>query len=151
MTSPRYLSRSTYCQHCHGGILAGTPLKALSWDATLRLWSHWKPSCEEVGPSPPAPESLQAPKEQALPTDSGRTGSRGPRDPGPRNPGPSALGSWSVTLETHVCQDPALSKTVLRLARLHLESFEDACEVAERLRGELRLDPQALRATEDGE
>ena len=46
-------------------------------------------------------------------------------------------GPWSVTVEIHEVEDPAQSKRVLRIARLHLGTYAEAREIAEQLRKEL--------------
>jgi hypothetical protein len=40
-----------------------------------------------------------------------------------------ARGAWSVTVEIHDARDPARSRRVLCIPRLHLGAYGEACEV----------------------
>lgn len=131
------LARPKPCRRCGQEIPTGTPLSALAWDRAERAWSHREPSCDVAlgttrngsgGACPPADEPNAA---YPLPGPGGSSAfDRGPADHAER-------GSWSVTVEFHESADPALSKRVLRIARLHLGTYEEAREVAEQLRKEV--------------
>jgi hypothetical protein len=53
--------------------------------------------------------------------------------PLPDHPAP---GAWSVTVEIHEADDPAQSKRVLRIARLHFKTYAEAREIAGKLQRE---------------
>jgi hypothetical protein len=61
----------------------------------------------------------------------------------PYDPG---RGAWSVTLELDDAEDPARSKRVLRIARLHLVTYAEAWAVAE----QLRMRPVVASRREEG-
>jgi len=127
------LSKPKPCRICRLMIPAGSLLSTLSWDRGERAWAHRAPSCAELRATPPIkpPASLPGPT-------CGSSGASG-SDPGPAQ-GPEGVpddpgrGAWSVTLEIHDAADPARSKRVLRLARLHLGTYAEACAVAEQVR-----------------
>lgn len=126
------------CRRCGAEIEAGTPLEHLSWDPERRAWAHQNPRCEVRQPSPApraagsrpeAPEGPPGPGEAGVP----RVVAAG-AGPEARTSDTPSRGAWSVTLELHEAADPALSKRVLRIARLRLDTLGEAREVAERLR-----------------
>jgi hypothetical protein len=133
MNPAETLSKAKPCRRCGREIPSGTPLSALSWDRGERAWAHRAPPCAELrATSSPRPStSVQGPARE-LPGPSG-TEPGLPQGPGgvPDDP---ARGAWSVTLEIHEAEDPAQSKRVLRIARLHLGTYADAWAIAELLR-----------------
>lgn len=132
MNAPETLARSKACHQCGGEIPSGTPLSALEWDQNERAWAHRKPSCAEAGQafeSGPAVAGSYTPS----PTIRATRAVGVPDDP--------ARGAWSVTMEVHEAQDPARSKLVLRIARLHLGTYAEAWAVAEQLRAAPRGNP----------
>ena len=136
MAPSQWLARPMPCRHCGGLIPSGTPLSALDWDRGERAWAHRRPSCEEA--------SATAPKvARVSPTSNGPTPFTEPSTgPGSSSGAERSLpdlhkpGPWSVTVEIHEVEDPAQSKRVLRIARLHLGTYSEAREVAEQLRKE---------------
>jgi hypothetical protein len=134
MSAAETLVKSKPCHRCGGAIPSGTPLSALEWDRGERAWAHLRPSCSEIrgtaGVEPPnrAPAAASTPPEAPSPDPT-----KPPSGPGgvPDDP---ARGVWSVTLEIHDAEDPALSKRVLRIARLHLGTYSEARAVGEALR-----------------
>jgi len=138
MAPDEKLARPGICLRCEGAIPVGTPLGELSWDRQKRAWAHRNPTCTEVwergSPSRPIPSPpTEASVETATSTESAavRAASGTLWDM-------PAGGSWSVTVEFHEAEDPAQSKRVLRIARLRLNSLEEAVETAERLRRKVK-------------
>jgi hypothetical protein len=131
------LARPTRCRRCGVEIPSGTLLSALDWDRGERAWAHRKPSCAEVGEAAPNLAMGSPAAQEPIP------GSRPPAAAGSEAASqrsltePSQTGAWSVTLEVHEAVDPAQSKRVLRIARLHLGTLADAQQVAEQLQKEL--------------
>ena len=120
---------------CGAEIEVGTPLESLNWDPERRAWAHRNPRCEDPkAPAAEASASLQppngAPSPATAPPSSPETSAHPGRDP----LGSLGPGAWSVTVEIHEAEDPAQSKRVVRIARLHLRSLEEAREIAELLR-----------------
>jgi hypothetical protein len=132
-----YLKRAKPCRRCGVEIPAGAPLAALDWDASQRAWAHWRPSCDELRELAPVGEDSteSLPPSAELAESSEALGVRS--EPGVDRSAELFEGSWSVTVEFHEAADPAQSKRVLRIARLHLRTFEGAREVAEKLQKEL--------------
>ena len=127
-----YASR---CRLCGAEIEVGTPLESLSWDPERRAWAHRNPRCEgSKAPAAEAPASLHPSNGASSPPAASPSSPEGGAHPGKDPPGSLGPGAWSVTVEIHEAEDPAQSKRVVRIARLHLRSLEEAREVAELLR-----------------
>lgn len=137
MVCAKQLMVASPCRRCGILIPPGTSLAAISWDGRERTWTHRSPPCEVVEQSARAGTT---PGENPIELGSRLT----PVPPPGRRSGsdldssePLGFGSWSVTVEIHEAEDPAQSKRVFRIARLHLRTFEEAHEVSERLRDAL--------------
>ncbi len=132
------LARAKPCRRCGLEIPSGTPLTALDWDRGARAWAHREPSCEEVR-ALEAAKGSRAPCPADDPADPAGApiGPEGSSALGRDSTDPAERGPWSVTVEIHDAGDPALSKRVLRIARLHLGTYAEAREVAEQLRKEV--------------
>jgi len=131
MSSSEALVHAKPCRRCGQEIPPGTPLSTLDWDREERAWAHWKPTCEEARKAVSA--APQALPEGSTPAEVAQSGS-GHQSGSASLPADPTEGSWSVTLELHQAEDPARSKRVLRIARLHLASYAQALRVAELLR-----------------
>jgi hypothetical protein len=134
MGPSKWLARPMPCRHCSEMIPSGTPLSTLDWDRGERAWSHRRPPCEEASATVPKvarvpPTSNGPARLTESSTDSGPLPEAGPPLSDYSQPG-----AWSVTVEIHEAEDPAQSKRVLRIARLHLGTYADARVVAEQLR-----------------
>lgn len=134
MNAGEVLSRSRPCQGCGRMILAGTPLSELRWDPINREWSHLRLACPEAG----------ARTEHSDTAGTGLTGV-GSTEEAPASANPRAAmgepvarelarGPWSVTVEVHTGPSPEHSRRVVRIARLHLATYEEASSVADSLR-----------------
>ncbi len=130
---PERLVHPKACRDCGRAIPPGTLLSALAWDPGARAWSHAQHSCAELeGPGgPDGPSDRSAPTSEA-PETQGTHGVAVARGNLPRGP---ERGSWSVTVEFHDAEDPAQSKRVVRIARLHRGTYEEAKETLRQLRG----------------
>jgi len=138
MSSSDTLLHAKPCRRCGQEIPPGTPLSTLDWGREERAWAHWKPTCEEARKAAPTASSgvPQALPEGSTPAEVAQSGSGHPNGSASLLDEPTA-GSWSVTVELHEAVDPAESKRVIRIARLHLRTLKEAREIAERLRGDL--------------
>jgi len=137
MSSSDTLVRAKPCRLCGQEIPPGTLLSALDWDREERAWAHRKPACAEVGQaapvaSPPPPTGLQ---DASARSEAAPHGSEPPKGLGSLPNDPPG-GAWSVTIEIHEAADPAQSKRVLRIARLHLGTYAEARALADQLRRE---------------
>jgi hypothetical protein len=134
MASAERLVYPTRCRLCGAEIEAGTPLESLSWDPERRAWGHRSPRCEDfpnggTRKAQPTVVSSEALHSTSPPTEA----SAGPQPP-ESPPDPPTSGAWSVTLELHEAADPALSKRVVRIARLHLRTLDEVHRVVGQLR-----------------
>jgi hypothetical protein len=119
MNPTETLAKPKSSRRCDVVIPPGTLLSTLEWDRGERAWAHRKPSCDEVRETP----SVTPPLSGVAPTNGGV-----PEDP--------ARLAWSVTVEIHEAQDPALGKRVIRIARLHFSTVKEAREIADLLRNQ---------------
>ena len=120
------------CRLCGAEIEVGTPLESLSWDPERRAWAHRNPRCEDPkAPAAEAPTSLQPSNGVSSPPTASPSSPEAGTHSGSDPPGSLGPGAWSVTVEIHEAEDPAQSKRVVRIARLHLRSLEEARELAE--------------------